>query len=161
MSSSTYQAPSSGSFVISGRFWQRLAYRHKYAEATLYLMFISGIVIWDWVEIGWQVERIMLLAHLVAGLTAFPLLVGPFWASHRSLITLSNKPFLRATGKWIEWLLIICTLSGIYLLFWGNPGNWLGELMQDLHFYSSVLLVPLVFRHAMRWTVLKVFRRHS
>ena len=142
-----------------GVFWHRLAYKHKAAETTLYLMFFSGLLLWDFIEAGWQVERVMLLAHLLAGLTVFPLIVGPFWASHRNLLNRSTKPFLRITGQMTEWLLIICTLSGVYLMLFGNPGNLIGQLNQDVHFYSSMLLIPVVFRHAMRWTVLKVFNR--
>ncbi len=137
--------------------WQRLAYRHKYAEATLYLMFFSGLLVWDFIDINWQIERVMLLSHILAGLTFYPLLVGLFWTSHRSLISRSKNKFLKATGTLVEWLLIICTSSGIYLLIYGNPGNLAGQFIQDAHFYSSILLIPVVFRHAIRWTVLNVF----
>ncbi len=140
-------------------FWHRLAYKHKAAETTLYLMFLSGFLLWDFIEASWQVERVMLIAHLLAGLTVFPLIVGPFWTSHRNLLNRSKKPFLRITGQMTEWLLIVCTLTGVYLMFYGNPGNLIGQINQDVHFYSSILLTPIVFRHAMRWTVLKVFKR--
>ena len=140
------------------QWWQRLAYHHQWAEALLYIMFISGVLLWGRVEIYWQVERWVLLGHMLIGVSLFTLVVGAFWVSHRRLITKSKKAFLRQTGNAIEWLLIICSLSGFYLFFIGKPGNDLGLFIQDLHFYSSWLLAPLVFRHAMRWTVLKVFK---
>ena len=157
MSGSSYQVQSTGAMNTLRAGWERLAYRHKFAEATLYLMFISGLILWDFIEVGWEIERVMLISHLLAGLTIFPLIVGPFWASHRNLMTGSKKRFLRTTGRLVEFLLIICTASGVYLMLYGNPGNLTGQLVQDVHFYSSMLLIPVVFRHAMRWSVLKVF----
>ncbi|WCE32498.1 hypothetical protein [Vibrio sp. SCSIO 43137] len=140
------------------QWWAKLAYHHKWAEAMLYLMFISGVLLWNRVELAWQAERWVLLTHMLVGISLFSVIVGAFWASHRRLITASNKPFLRKTGTIIEWLLVICSLSGFYLFFFGVPGNQLGFLIQDIHFYSSWLLAPLVFRHAMRWSVLKIIK---
>jgi len=158
VSLSSDQKPVAGGFSL---WWQRLAYHHKWAESLLYVMFFSGLLLWDTVGVGWQLERWTLLVHMVVGATLFTVIVGAFWAAHRRLITSSNKPFLRQTGTAIEWLLIACCLSGFYLFFYGNPGNTLGAFIQDVHFYSSWLLAPLVFRHAMRWSVLNLnkFRR--
>ncbi|MCW8330833.1 hypothetical protein MD588_18740 [Photobacterium sp. SDRW27] len=136
--------------------WHRLAYHHKWAESLLYVMFFSGLLLWDTVNVAWQLERWSLLVHMLVGATLFTLIVGAFWGAHRRLITSSNKPFLRQTGTAIEWLLITCSLSGFYLFFYGTPGNPLGVFIQDVHFYSSWLLAPLVFRHAMRWSVLNL-----
>ncbi|KXI23073.1 hypothetical protein [Photobacterium sanguinicancri] len=147
------QLPKSGWF---NQWWLSLAYHHKWAESLLYMMFFSGILLWDRVGVMWQVERWLLLAHMLVGATLFSLIVGAFWGAHRRLIVKSNKPFLRQTGTLIEWLLIACSLSGFYLIFYGNTGNTLGVVMQNIHFYSSWLLAPLVFRHAMRWSVLNL-----
>ncbi len=80
-------------------------------------VFFSGLLLWDTVGVGWQLERWTLLVHMVVGATLFTVIVGAFWAAHRRLITSSNKPFLRQTGTAIEWLLIACCLSGFYLFF--------------------------------------------
>ncbi|SFD18259.1 hypothetical protein [Pseudoalteromonas denitrificans] len=135
--------------------WQKLAYRHKSAEFLMYFMFVTGLLLWDSISINWQVERFVLLTHMFIGLTLFSFIVGAFWSSHRNLLTKSNKTFLRQTGTIIEWLLGLCSLSGFYLFFYGNTGNALGLLIQDVHFYSSWVLAPLVFRHALRWSILK------
>ncbi len=140
------------------QWWARLAFHHKWAEAMLYLMFFTGIVLWKRVDVSWQAERWVLLIHMLVGISLFSVIVGAFWLSHRRLITSSNKAFLRKTGTAIEWLLIVCSVSGFYLFFFGTPGNALGVLIQDIHFYSSWLLAPLVFRHAMRWSVLKIIK---
>lgn len=143
------------------QWWNKLAYHHKWAESLLYLMFITGVLLWSRVEISWQMERVVLLVHMLIGISLFSIIVGAFWISHRRLMVSSDKPFLRKTGKLVEWLLIICSISGFYLFFYGSPGNSLGVLIQDIHFYSSWLLVPLVFRHAMRWSVLKIIQTNK
>ena len=142
--------------AISARLYnayKRLAYHHKKAEFVLYLMFLSGILLWPMISIPWQIERIVLLMHMLAGLTFFPVFVGTFWLSHRRLLKGNKKVFLRQTGTLIEYLLIACTISGIYLTFWGNTGNDFSIFIQDIHFYSSWLLAPLVLKHAWRWTI--------
>ncbi len=135
-------------------YWLRLAYRHKWAEFFLYFMFVSGLMLWERIEISWQMERWTLLIHMLIGISIFSLVVGAFWSSHRRLFLTSKKPFLRKTGTLLEWLLSICSLSGFYLFFYGNTGNQVSLIIQDVHFYSSFALVPLVFRHALRWSII-------
>lgn len=144
--------------MIISAWWKQLAYRHKSAEFLLYLMFISGVLLWDKIELSWQMSRWLLPVHMLIGVTLFSIIVGAFWSSHRKLLVRSKKNFLRQTGTAVEWLLVICTLSGFYLFFYGNTGNDIGWLLQELHFYSSWLLAPLVFRHALRWSILN-FRK--
>jgi len=134
--------------------WKKLAYRHKTAEFLMYFMFVTGLLLWDRINISWQLERFALLTHMMIGISLFSLVVGAFWSSHRNLLQKSNKRFLKQTGTVIEWLLLVCSLTGFYLFFYGNTGNTLGILIQDIHFYSSWILVPLVFRHALRWSII-------
>lgn len=157
--STTYSAPQSTIGIRLQAAYKRLAFHHKKAEFVLYLMFLSGLLLWPMISIPWQTERVVLLMHMLAGLTIFPIYVGSFWLSHRSLLKGSKKTFLRKTGSLIEYLLIACTLSGIYLTFLGNTGNNLSILIQDIHFYSSWLLAPLVLKHAWRWTILNIFSK--
>ncbi|MGF1696190.1 hypothetical protein L4C54_11015 [Vibrio lamellibrachiae] len=154
MISETEQLQKSSSLA---QWWKGLAYRHKWAESLLYIMFVSGVLLWQRIELAWALERWMLLIHMMVGVSIFSIVIGAFWSSHRSLIQNSNKPFLRKTGTIIEWLLVLCCLSGFFLFFFGKTGNTLSVIIQDIHFYSSWFLAPLVFRHAMRWSVLKVF----
>ena len=140
------------------RWWQALAYRHQAAEWLIYFMFASGILLWDVAGLNWSLQRLVLPSHMLVGATAFSVIVGLFWSAHRRLLQHSKKRLLRVTGSVIEWLLAACTVSGFYLFLWGNTGNTLGWLMSELHFYTTWLLVPLVFRHAMRWSVLKLIK---
>jgi hypothetical protein len=136
--------------------WKSLAYRHKWTEVLLYIMFFSGLLIWPVIAVAWQIKSLMLVIHMLVGISVFLVIVGAFWSAHRTLLKNSKKRFLSTTGSVIEYLLIICSISGIYLFFYGNPGNALGILIQDIHFYSSWLLAPLVFAHALRWSVLNL-----
>jgi len=138
--------------------WQQLAYRHKSAEFLMYFMFVSGVLLWDRISIIWQLERVMLLSHMIIGATLFTIVVGAFWSSHRNLLNKSKKPFLKQTGLIIEWLLATCTLTGFYVFLIGNTGNSFSVFIANIHFYSSWILVPLVFRHAMRWSIILSIR---
>lgn len=136
--------------------WRRLAYKHKIAEFLMYFMFVSGVLLWDVFSINWQVEKFLLLAHMLVGATFFTAIVGTFWSSHRQLITTSSNAFLRQTGIFIEWLLATCTITGFYTFFFGNTGNTFSAFIENIHFYSSWILVPLLFRHAMRWSIINI-----
>lgn len=137
-------------------YWEKQAYRHKSAEKLMYLMFVSGFLLWDQLAVSWMIERWLLLAHMMVGISVFLWVVGVFWSAHRRLLLRSKKAFLRITGRMTEGLLVLCISSGIYLFFYGVTGNELSLLIQDVHFYSSVVLTPLVFRHAFRWSVLNL-----
>jgi len=138
--------------------WKRLAYRHKSTEFLMYFMFVSGVLLWDFLALNWQAQRWLLLSHLVIGATFFTVIVGAFWSSHRRLLQTSKKPFMRQTGILIEWLLSACTLTGFYMFFYGNTGDFISTIIQDVHFYSSWILAPLVCRHAVRWSIINVKR---
>lgn len=137
-------------------YWQKQAYRHKNAEKLMYFMFVTGFLLWDQLSVGWAAERWLLVAHMMVGISLFLWVVGVFWSAHRQLLMRSRKSFLRITGRLTEGLLLVCVASGLYLFFYGVTGNSLSVLIQDLHFYSSVILTPLVFRHAFRWSVLNL-----
>lgn len=137
-------------------YWLKQAYRHKNAEKLMYVMFVSGFLLWDQLSLPWTIERWLLLAHMVIGVSLFLWIVGMFWSAHRRLLMRSKKSFLRITGRMTEALLVLCVSSGVYLFFYGVTGNTLSVFIQDVHFYSSLVLTPLVFRHALRWSVLNL-----
>ena len=138
--------------------WSKLAYRHKMAEFLMYFMFVSGLLLWERLSLDWHIGRWLLLSHMFVGATIFTLVVGVFWSSPRQLFTKSNKHFLKLTGRLVEVLLFACVLSGFYLLIFGNTGNQLCLVIEQIHFYSSWLLAPLVARHALRWSIINVKR---
>ncbi|MCH7371700.1 MULTISPECIES: hypothetical protein [Aeromonas] len=144
------------SLSLSARhFWRWLAYHHQAAEGSLYLMFFSGLLLWEPLTPFWSLARWNLFLHVMLSLSLFPLLFGAFWLSHRRLLRHSHKPFLRTTGQIIEALLLVCLGSGLVLVLHGTPGDRLGALASWAHWLSSLALTPLVLRHAWRWTILK------
>jgi hypothetical protein len=160
MVSATLIPEKSASSIIHS-WWKNLAYRHKAAEFLMYFMFVTGLLLWDTLPVYWQIERFALLTHMLIGATLFSLIVGAFWSAHRKLITKSKNIFLKQTGSIIEWLLLTCTITGFYVFFWGNTGNNLSIFIENIHFYSSWILVPLMFRHAMRWSIINIKKYRS
>jgi len=140
-------------------FWKRLAYHHKLAEFLVYFMFITGFLLWETISISWQLKKVMLLTHMLFGVSAFTFIISMFWSAHRKALLTSKKGFLRQTGILIEWVLATCTLTGFYLFFYGNTGNLLSLLTQDIHFYSSWILVATVARHSFSVSILNFQRR--
>jgi DNA-binding beta-propeller fold protein YncE len=137
-------------------FWKRLGYKSKHAEFVLYFLTISGLMLWDVVGLPWQLIQPSLAIHFVVSLVLFPLFVLPFWLSHRDLIKKNGRPFLRRTGQMIEIALVLLVLSGIYLAFFGNRGNVMGQLAYWLHLVPALPVSVLVFHHAKRYSMVKV-----
>lgn len=134
------------------RRWQALAYRHKPAELSLYLLLASGLPLWSLFELAWPLERGLLFAHSLLGLL-FPLFVLPFWLAHRGLLAAARQRLLKLTGRLLEVLLLALAISGFYLLLIGNRGGALEGVIADLHLYASFALLPLLLRHAWRWSI--------
>ncbi|RRC98995.1 hypothetical protein [Amphritea balenae] len=142
-----------------GAWWRHLAYRHKAAELSLYLLFITGLPLWSLFEMAWSGERFLLLAHFLGSIILFPLLILPFWLSHRRLWQSSKNQKLRNTGYYLDLLMLVCALSGIYLLLLGNRGEWLGYISHYLHLVTAIPLSLLLLFHAARWSVLRPLYR--
>ena len=135
--------------------WNRQAYRSKPAELVLYFLTISGMVLWSGFDLPWHLQRTTLTLHLVASLLLFPVLVLPFWLAHRSAHGHRGTLFLRRTGRVIDYALISLTLSGLYLVFFGNRGDLTGGIAYWAHLLPAVPVALLVVAHAMRWSMLK------
>ena len=135
--------------------WQRQAYRNKAAEWSLYFMFISGFMLWNQFTLPWELERMVLIVHVLSSLILFPTAVLPFWLSHRNLLKGSQKKLLVMTGQFLDLLLFACASSGIFLFLVGNRGDGIGHLAYLAHLISALIITPLLMRHAARWSVLK------
>lgn len=135
--------------------WQQLTYRNKAAEWSLYFLFVSGILLWNQVSIPWSLERWLLVIHLLGSLLLFPLVVAPFWLAHRRLLQRSKKKLLKVTGLLLDYLLLGCLLSGVWLVLMGNRGDALGWVAYMTHLVTALVIVPLLIRHAAKWSVLQ------
>ena len=135
--------------------WKGLAYRNKATEWALYFMFLSGILLWDQIVIPWPLERMLLVIHVLSSLVLFPITVLPFWLSHRKLLHSSNKKLLKITGLLLDYLLLGCALSGVFLVLEGNRGDDFGWFVYMAHLISAFVILPLLIRHTAKWSVLK------
>jgi len=140
------------------QYLQGLAYRHKVSEFVLYVLFLSGVILWDVVDSYWPAFRWSLFVHSVIGLFLFPVTVGLFWYAHRKLWAKSRKPVLKITGRIIEWSLMLCTLSGFFLFIMGANGSLTGDVVSYVHLISGLFLTPIVFYHALKWSVFKFWK---
>jgi len=152
-------------YALASGWWRQLAYRNRSAEWSLYLMFVSGIVLWNQIVIPWPVERLFLVVHVLSSMLLFPLMVLPFWLSHRKLLRSSSKKLLRTTGLLLDYLLLGCALSGVFLIFVGNRGDNFAWLIYMAHLVSALIIFPMLMRHTVKWSVLKpiwsIFIRNS
>lgn len=137
------------------QWWEGLSYRNRAAEWSLYLMFFTGILLWNQITLPWSLERLLLVTHIVSSVLLFPVFVLPFWLSHRRLLARSKKKLLKVTGQLIDYILLGCMASGLYLVLLGNRGDDLGWLAYIVHLVTALVLVPLLIRHAAKWSVLK------
>jgi len=144
--------------VAAASLWRKLSYQSKPAEFILYILVISGLLLWDGFNLPWQVTRPALGIHFLVSLVLFPIFVLPFWLSHRDLMKSSTKPFLRKSGTLIEYILILLFLSGLYLSFFGNRGDLMGQAVYWMHLLPSIPLAIIVYMHAKRWSMLKALK---
>jgi hypothetical protein len=140
---------------VGARWLDALAYRNQATEWSLYGMFLTGLPLWDVFGLEWAVERWFLLSHLLLSALFFVLFVVPFWIAHRRLLARSRKRLLVVTGRMLELILLTCGASGFYLMWFGNTGNLAGALVSLLHLITGLLMMPVLMRHAARWSVLK------
>lgn len=154
-----FSATNSGVTALLQRYLRWQAYHHAAAEWVVIFLFVSGVLLWERVPVAWPLLRWSLILHVAVGLIVFPLTTGLFWWSHRKLLQCGRNKFLRATGQILDWLLLICFVSGFILAFWGATGSHAGHWLSDIHWITGLLMGPLMVRHAWRFTVLKLFRR--
>jgi len=144
--------------VATASLWQKISYQSKLAEFILYILVISGLLLWDGFGLPWEVTRPSLVVHFIISLILFPVLVLPFWLSHRELLKKSKKRFLSKSGQIIEYIFIALFVSGLYLTFFGNRGDLLGNVAYWMHLLPSIPVVILVYMHAKRWSMLKALK---
>ena len=136
-------------------FWRGRAYASHPAELVLYFLTISGLLLWDGFDLPWRLQRTSLTMHILVSLLLVPLFVLPFWLAHRSAFADSHKRFLRRTGRLIEFGLIALTISGVYLVFFGNRGGAVGQIAYWAHLLPAAPLAVLIMVHSLRWSILK------
>lgn len=135
--------------------WQQLGYRNTVAEWSLYALFISGFLLWNILSLPWDAVRLLLILHVLLSIIIFPIYILPFWLSHRRLLKTSKKRFLNITGQCLDFILAMCVTSGLYLLIQGNRGDGFDNGVFLAHLISALILLPIIMRHSLRWSVLQ------
>ena len=153
-SESTRSEPTTNRNNTASTLWQWVAHNSKPAELVLYFLVVSGLLLWRGFEQPWQLQRLTLAVHILTSLLLFSIFVVPFWLTHRGSLSCSTKRFLRLTGHMIEYCLIALVVSGLYLLFFGNRGNLIGEVAYWAHLLPAVPIALVVVYHARRWSML-------
>ncbi|MFP8965804.1 hypothetical protein ACKC9G_04430 [Pokkaliibacter sp. CJK22405] len=153
-----HKAQGSGEFPMFRRI-PRLAYFHRASELSLYLLLLTGLVMWTPLSIDWSLQRLAMPLHVLMGITLGGAVVVRFWWAHRQLLRKSRKRWLRTTGRVIELNLLAVLVTGVILFLHGNPGDMLGRVAHTVHLYSSLLLTSMVVVHAWRWSVLRFRHR--
>lgn len=133
----------------------RLAYASKATELALCLLLISGVVLWDVLGVPWPLARLALGVHGVLAVLFIPLVLLPFWLTHRRFLKTSTKRLLRWTGRAIEIGLIGLILSGLWLAFFGNPGDLKGEIAHYIHLIIGLGFGALVVFHTWRFSIVR------
>lgn len=134
---------------MPGNLWRVLARQKAIAKRSLYFIAVSGFVLWAPLNLPWAVARHVLFWHIAASLMVFPLFVMPFWLHHRARMNALKGTLQWWVGAVIEWLLVLEVVSGIWLAFWGNPGNPPGQASRWIHFVGGFPFALLILFHVL------------
>jgi len=128
----------------------------KPAEAALYTLLITGVLLFEPFGLSWQFVRWALVAHVVAAVIFVPCLLIPFWATHRGLVRTTTKKFHAWSGRVLEVMLALTFLTGAYLLFIGWNDTRTGGVAHWTHLVVAIPLIALVIIHAWRFSMMKL-----
>ena len=151
--------PAGGAVATACRAKRRRRLSHrlaKPAEAALYVLLITGGLLFEPLGLSWRIVRWALVAHVAAAVLFVPCLLIPFWATHRELVRTTAKKFHEWSGRILEIMLGLIVLSGAYLLFIGWNDTKTGGIAHWTHLLLSLPLILLIAAHAWRYSLLKL-----
>lgn len=130
---------------------------YKIIELATYIMFLSGFLLWEDLNITWQAYKLSQISHILLSLVITSLLLIPFVISHtnkhKKTITKTKKSYRKRRqtflGILIGFSLLVLLSSGIYLLLIGNRGGDIYGIASNLiHFYLSFIFIFLIVYHS-------------
>lgn len=130
---------------------------YKIIELSTYIMFITGFLLWEDLNISWQTYKLSQMSHILFSVIITCLLLVPFILSHakkhKKTIIKREKSYKKRRQTFLGFLLafslILLLLSGIYLLLVGNRGGDIyGIVSNFLHFYFAFLFIFLIITHS-------------
>lgn len=131
--------------------------KYKLIEITTYIMFLTGFLLWEDLNIAWQTYKISQLTHILFSLSISILLLLPFIMSHtkkhKKTILKRKKTYKKRRQTFLGILigitLLILLVSGGYLLLVGNRGGDIYGIASNLlHFYLSFVFAFLIIYHS-------------
>lgn len=120
-------------------------------EISIIIMFITGILQWDYLDIQWEYFALSQAIHIISSIMVSVFLIIPFVNMHtykyRKNIIAKRKN--SGNGMILGIVLLLVTLSGFYLFFIGNRGgDEVGNYSFYIHLYASFLLLFFLWYHS-------------
>lgn len=121
-----------------------------YIQLSIVLMFATGIVQWDVFNIDWGYDSVLQALHIIGSIAVSAFLIIPFVNIHvfKYRNNIISKKRNNRNGMFLGIVLLLITLSGLYLFFIGNRGgDEIGIYSYYLHLYGSFLLLFFLWHH--------------
>lgn len=124
--------------------------RRFFVKIALFVMFISGIFMYELFDLSWENFRVTQPLHIVGSILIMLFFMNSFIYRH-----IRRYFFIKKINSMEGWLLlfafVLVTLSGLYLFLVGNRGgDMLGILSFNIHLFGSLALLALFLWHIIR-----------
>jgi len=116
-------------------------------KSFLLLMFVTGILQWNVIDIQWENLTVISVIHAFVSVVISVFLIIPFVNKHAYKYIVIKK-VNSMNGWFLGFILLLITLSGFYLFLVGNRGgDMIGIISFNIHLYGSFLLFVLFLIH--------------
>ncbi len=123
-----------------------------YIELSIVLMFLTGILQWDLIDIPWVYFTFLQATHIIASILVAVFLIIPFVNMHtyKYRVNIMARKRNSTNGMILGIVLLLIIASGVYLFFVGNRGgDDIGYYSFLIHLYGSFLLLFFLWYHSM------------
>mgnify|MGYP003599229184 FL=1 len=116
-------------------------------KTLILLIFVSGILQMDILNISWENLKIISVIHVFASIFLCIFYIIPFVNKHAYKYIVIKR--VNSIIGWVlGFILLLIVLSGFYLFFIGNTGgNMIGIYSFNIHLYGSFVLLFFLFYH--------------
>ncbi|MGE4396997.1 MAG: multiheme c-type cytochrome [Sulfurimonas sp.] len=124
--------------------------RRLFVKIALFMMFASGILMYEPFKLSWENFRLIQPLHIAGSILIMLFFMDSFIYKHIRRYFFIKK--INSTEGWLLLLaFVLVTLSGLYLFFLGNRGgDMLGIISFNIHLYGSLALAALFLWHIIR-----------
>jgi len=121
-------------------------------EISIVVMFLTGILQWDIVNIQWEYFSLLQGIHIISSIIVSLVLIIPFVNMHtyKYRKNIASRKRNSGNGMLLGIILLLVTISGFYLFFVGNRGgDDVGYYSFVIHLYGSFILLFFLWYHSM------------